>query len=97
MPPSSRKARTVPSSRAIPAAILETRDEDYVPSDEEDDDEDALEFSEFMLKGKKYLKLENGACWVRNADGSRGKWAGLYNATKDKLDTAAPEPKLEEN
>ena len=40
MPPSSRKARTVPSSRAIPAAILETRDEDYVPSDEEDDDED---------------------------------------------------------
>jgi len=101
-PPKEKKARKPRTPKvkpaAAPAVVVAALPATPPPEmDEEDDDEDALEFSEFMLKGKKYLKLENGACWVRNADGSRGKWAGLYNATKDKLDTAAPEPKLEEN
>jgi hypothetical protein len=102
-PPKEKKARKPRTPKvkpaATPAVVVAALPATPPPEmeDEEDDDEDALEFSEFMLKGKKYLKLENGACWVRNADGSRGKWAGLYSVSKDKLDTAAPEPKLEEN
>lgn len=101
-PPKEKKARKPRTPKvkpaAAPAVVVAALPATPPPEmDEEDDDEDALEFSEFMLKGKKYLKLENGACWVRNADGSRGKWAGLYRAATDKIDTSALEPNLEEN
>lgn len=62
----------------------------------DDEDEDGgLEFSELTHKGKRYLRLPAGESWVRNADGNRGKWAGVFNGTK--FDTTVTEPVLEED
>ena len=64
------------------------------PAPVEEEVEVALE--DFTFKGRKYLRLASGECWVRNADGNRGKWAGKYDSVKDKIDTSATEPKVEE-
>ena len=41
-----------------------------------------------------YLKTPEGECWVQEADGSRGKWAGVLNGSV--LDVSAEEPEFEE-
>ena len=101
-PVKEKKARKPRTPKAKPTAAPEV----VAPlpatpppeDDEEEDDDERMEFSEFTLKGKKYLKLEGGQCWVRNADGSRGKWAGLYRGHPvDKIDPSVPEPQLDEN
>lgn len=58
----------------------------------EDDDEVTLE--SWPFKGRKYLRTPDGDCWIQNADGNRGKWAGHYDGTK--INASAPEPNVEE-
>jgi hypothetical protein len=97
-PPKEKKPRKPRTPKAKPAAPEVVAPLPATPPPEENDDEDCMEFAEFTLKGKKYLKLDGGQCWVRNADGSRGKWAGLYRGHPvDKLDASVPEPALDEN
>jgi hypothetical protein len=43
-------------------------------------------------KGKKYLRNFEGETWTVAADGAVGEWAGVYDATADKIDTSVPEP-----
>jgi hypothetical protein len=48
-------------------------------------------------KGKKYLRNFEGETWAVGADGSVGEWAGLYDATTDKIDTTVEEPVFEDS
>lgn len=46
----------------------------------------------WTYKGKKYLRNSDGEMWAAEADGSIGKWVGVYDAKADKIDTTAEEP-----
>lgn len=47
-------------------------------------------------KGVSYYMMASGEAWVQNKDKSMGKWAGMFDAVKNILDTTAEEPKFEE-
>lgn len=60
---------------------------------EESDDEEE-ELVAWTLNGKSYLRSSRNECWLKNADGSQGKWAGKYDPSKNKIDASAKEPEL---
>jgi hypothetical protein len=66
----------------------------------DEDEDEGLSLEEWKFKARKYLRVPTGdntfACWNRNADGSRGKWAGEYSTVKDKIDTSVSEPEIDE-
>lgn len=84
----ARVAKAAPVPVAAPVAEPEPEDEGEAEGDELED---------FKLAGRQYLKHSSGACWVRNSDGTRGKWAGQYNSATKKIDASAPEPQVEED
>ena len=90
-PKKQRKART-PAPVPVPVPVA-------APATMETDDE-AVEFAVFEWKKKTYKTLPAGDdktfCWIQNADGSRGKWAGLFDPTLDKMDKKYSEPTLDE-
>ena len=47
-------------------------------------------------KGKDYLRDSDSQVWEQGADGSLGAWAGVYDATVDKIDDSAEEPSFDE-
>lgn len=47
-------------------------------------------------KGVSYYMMASGEAWAQNKDKSMGKWAGMFDATKNILDTTAEEPKFED-
>ena len=49
----------------------------------------------WTFKGKKYLRTPSNECWLATEDGEMGAWAGVYDATTDKIDDSVPEPELE--
>ena len=69
-------------------------------ADDDDSDSDSFdpyeEAEEFKLMGRRYWKLPGGECWVHNSDGSRGKWAGVFNRGTGRIDTTAKEPESED-
>jgi hypothetical protein len=79
--PANGGAGKSPAAAAKPAA----------PAPAADDDE----IRPWTFKGKKYLRTGAGECWLMNADGSQGKWAGLYDPTTDTIDASAEEPVCE--
>ena len=56
-------------------------------------DEDAARL--WTWKSKKYFRTSANECWVANADGSMGKWAGVYDPIADSIDADAEEPEIE--
>lgn len=60
--------------------------------DDDDNDDDTVEEGRpFVFKGENLLKYTNGDTWVRNADGTRGEWKGVYNPGKKRFDKTEPE------
>jgi hypothetical protein len=51
----------------------------------------------WKFNGKDYLRNFEGETWTVGTDGGVGDWAGLYNATTNKLDTSVPEPVFEDD
>ena len=47
-------------------------------------------------KGKNYYMTADGSAWIQNKDKSMGKWAGMFDATKNILDETAEEPAFDE-
>ena len=50
----------------------------------------------WTFKGKKCLRTSDNEVWEAKADGSIGKWLGLYNPAEDKIDDSAPEPEFDD-
>jgi hypothetical protein len=47
-------------------------------------------------KGTSYYMMASGEAWLQNKDKSMGKWAGMFDATKNILDTTVEEPAFED-
>jgi hypothetical protein len=47
-------------------------------------------------KGKSYLRDSDNQVWEQGADGGLGAWAGVYDATVDKIDDSAAEPSFDD-
>lgn len=47
-------------------------------------------------KGSSYYMMASGEAWIQNKDKSMGKWAGMFDAAKNILDTTAKEPSYED-
>jgi hypothetical protein len=53
----------------------------------------ASDLKPFPFKGKKcLLDTETNGLWLRNQDGSKGKWQGVLSEDKKSLDASIPEP-----
>ena len=48
----------------------------------------------WTFKGKKCLRTSDNEVWEAKADGSMGKWLGLYDPTTEKIDASAEEPEF---
>lgn len=96
---------TVPIKKSTPVKELFGSDSEEDSSDDEatpavaapvadeDDDEDAARL--WTWKSKKYFRTSANECWIANADGSMGKWAGVYDPIADSMDADAEEPEIE--
>lgn len=49
----------------------------------------------WTFKGKKYLRTPSNECWLATEDDEMGAWAGVYDATTDKIDDSVPAPEIE--
>jgi hypothetical protein len=79
------------SAAAQVLSDLETSDSDSSSSDSEGEEEEEKLVS-LTLKGKTYWRqASTNHCWHTGADGSLGKWAGLFDPAKNKI-RDAPEP-----
>ena len=47
-------------------------------------------------KGKSYYMMASGEAWIQNKDKSMGKWAGMFDETKNILDETVEEPTFDE-
>ena len=88
------KVPRAPKSPRVPKVAAPVPVAPVAPAAVDDDEDGGLEFSDLTHKGKRYLHLPGGESWVRNADGNRGKWAGVFNGSK--FDTTVAEPTIEE-
>jgi hypothetical protein len=78
----------VPAAAALPISPM------VQPQLSAEDDDEGITLESWTFKGRKYLRTPDGDCWIQNADGNRGKWAGHYDGTK--INASAPEPTVEE-
>jgi membrane protein involved in colicin uptake len=51
----------------------------------------------WTFKGKKYLRSSANEVWASKADGSLGKWVGVYDPSEDKIDDSVPEPEFDDS
>ena len=50
----------------------------------------------WTYKGKKYARNFDNQLWEMEEDGGIGDWAGVYDATTQKIDDSVPEPEFED-
>ena len=58
-------------------------------------EEEATALNHRVIHGKSYYMSDDGECWHMEKDESMGAWAGLYDASTDKIDATATEPEVE--
>lgn len=80
--PTAAKKAEKPAKKATPA-----------PAPAAEEDEVSAEL--WTWKGKKYFRTSGNECWLAEADGSMGKWAGVYDPVADDIDADAEEPEIE--
>jgi hypothetical protein len=64
----------------------------------EEEESASVELEEVEVEGQDYLYLPSheNAAWLKEADGSRGAWAGYLNTETGEFDTSRPAPEFEE-
>jgi hypothetical protein len=58
-------------------------------------EEEATALNHRVIHGKSYYMSDDGECWHMEKDESMGAWAGIYDASTDKIDATATEPEVE--
>jgi len=93
-PKKEKKAAVTPVKELFGSDSEESSsDNEATPAAAADEDEDAARL--WTWKSKKYFRTSANECWVANADGSMGKWAGVYDPIADSIDADAEEPEIE--
>jgi hypothetical protein len=85
---SSNSSSSAAYSSYPPEEIDESRDDEEA---EEDDGED-VSLTPFLFGEQRMIRTDEGETWLLNEDGSRGEWAGMYNAETEELDETAENP-----
>jgi hypothetical protein len=89
-----RKPRKLPPTPSLLPPTPRVAAPAPAPAAEDEDGEwESVSLEEWSFKGRKYLRTPAGDCWIRNADGGQGKWAGRYDGSK--IDASAKEPDTE--
>jgi len=78
--------KSIGSSSAAATAV---EDIDETPLDEEGED---VSLTPFLFGEQRMIRTDEGETWLLNADGSRGDWAGMYDAESGTLDETAENP-----
>jgi len=65
------------------------------PSSVSNEEEEGMDAQEWSFRGKTYFRTAANECWMKNEDGSMGKWAGVYDPVSDKIDDSVAEPEIE--
>ena len=84
-----KAAKAAESAAAV--SDVESSDSDSSDSDSSDSDAEEETLTVFTLKEKQYFRSKANECWHRAADGTLGKWAGIFDPAKNKI-RHAPEP-----
>lgn len=68
------------------------------PPPAEEEESEGAELEEVEVEGVDYLYLpaHENAAWLKEADGSRGAWAGYLNTETGEFDVSRPAPEFEE-
>jgi hypothetical protein len=82
--PKKAKAATAAAAVAVAAAAVVAAIE-----------EEATALNHRVIHGKSYYMSDDGECWHMEKDESMGAWAGIYDASTDKIDATATEPEVE--
>ena len=89
------------SSSSAAAYPVEEIDETVDDDDEEDgathmtpleDDGEDVNLTPFLFGEQRLIRTDEGETWLLNGDGSRGEWAGMYDAETGTLDETAENP-----
>ena len=92
--PKAEKAAAKPKAEK-PAKKAEKPAKKAAPTPAPAAEEDEVSAELWTWKGKKYFRTSANECWLANADGSMGKWAGVYDPVADDIDADADEPEVE--
>lgn len=84
-------AESVVSAKPAPKASAASAAAVAAASDSEVEEE----LKPKTIKGVRYLMTPTGLAWKINKDGSRGDWAGKYDAKTGRIDDSAEEPEVE--
>jgi len=79
--------KPIGSSSSSSAAAVEEIDE--TPYEEEGED---VNLTPFLFGEQRMIRTDEGETWLLNEDGSRGEWAGMYDAESGTLDETAENP-----
>jgi len=81
-----------PVKTATKVAVKAAAKEEKVPTVEDDGKAHLVNW-----KGKAYYMMASGEAWEQTKQKSMGKWAGMFDAEKNILDTTVEEPTFEED
>lgn len=80
-----------PAKAVKKVAVKPKAEEEKIPTVKDDGQAHVVAW-----KGKSYYMTADGSAWIQNKDKSMGKWAGMFDATKNILDETAEEPEFDE-
>ena len=92
LPPVAEKKAAAPKkAKASPAPAPAS-------AEEEEEESPSTELEEVEVEGQDYwyLPAHENAAWLKEADGSRGAWAGYLNTETGEFDLSRPAPEFEE-
>lgn len=85
------KGKPAKAAKAAPESAAAVSDVESSDSDSSDSDSEEETLAVFTLKDKQYFRSKANECWHCAADGTLGKWAGIFDPAKNKI-RSAPEP-----
>ena len=99
-PKTAAKKPSVASAAAAAAAPKpkKAKEEVVVVAAAAAEEEESAELEEVEVEGQDYLYLpaHENAAWLKEADGSRGAWAGYLDTETGEFDLSRPAPEFEE-
>lgn len=84
-------SEAAPAKAVKKVAVKPKTEEEKIPTVADDGQAHVVNW-----KGKTYYMTADGSAWIQNKDKSMGKWAGMFDATKNILDETVEEPEFDE-
>ena len=84
-----KAAKAAAKGKPVAAPVAAKPSAPAAPAQQEEES-----LSAWTHKGTAYYRTSINECWLKAADGSMGKWVGIYNPVSDEVEPA-PEPEFE--